>query len=37
MSGSTTVTRDALLSEILKLDMGLVHLAICRKHCDPRH
>ncbi|MFJ8599238.1 putative adhesin [Streptomyces shenzhenensis] len=36
MSGSITVSRDTLLSEILKPNMGPVHLAICRKHCDPR-
>ncbi|MFH8989791.1 DUF6531 domain-containing protein [Streptomyces sp. NPDC017940] len=36
MSGSITVSKDTLLSEILKPNMGPVHLAICRKHCDPR-
>jgi hypothetical protein len=36
MSESITVSRDTLLSEILKPNMGPVHLAICRKHCDPR-
>ncbi|WP_229858654.1 DUF6531 domain-containing protein [Streptomyces poonensis] len=36
MNGSITVSKDTLLSEILKPNMGPVHLAICRKHCDPR-
>lgn len=36
MSGSITVSRPTLLSEILKPNMGPVHLAICRKHCDPQ-
>ncbi|MGV9521630.1 putative adhesin [Streptomyces griseus] len=36
LSGSITVSKETLLSEILKPHMGPVHLAICRKHCDPR-
>ncbi|MFE3737043.1 RHS repeat domain-containing protein [Streptomyces sp. NPDC059134] len=36
MNGSITVSKDTLLSQILKPNMGPVHLAICRKHCDPR-
>ncbi|MFE4177505.1 putative adhesin [Streptomyces sp. NPDC056909] len=36
MSGSITVSKDTLLSDILKPNMGPVHLAICRDHCDPR-
>ncbi|WP_240103814.1 putative adhesin, partial [Streptomyces sp. MUM 16J] len=35
MSGSITVSKDTLLSEILKPNMGPVHISICRKHCDP--
>lgn len=30
------MSKDTLLSEILKPNMGPVHLVICRKHCDPR-
>ncbi|MEU9193191.1 FG-GAP-like repeat-containing protein [Streptomyces hundungensis] len=36
MSGSITVSKDTLLSDVLKPNMGPVHIAICREHCDPR-
>lgn len=36
MSGSITVSKDTLLSKILKPNMGPVHIAICREHCNPR-
>ncbi|MGW2058633.1 DUF6531 domain-containing protein [Streptomyces sp. NPDC001840] len=35
MSKSITVSADTLLSDILKPNMGPVHIAICREHCNP--
>ncbi|MFD7819673.1 putative adhesin [Streptomyces sp. NPDC059698] len=36
MSGSITVSKPTLLSDILKPNMGPVHMAFCREHCNPR-
>ncbi|MEV1045794.1 putative adhesin [Streptomyces sp. NPDC049916] len=36
MSGSITVSKPTLLSDVLKPNMGPVHMAFCREHGNPR-